>query len=226
MLPSLVQLVLWPNFQLRLLLPHAYLFAGVLGLSVWRLSRLRKATACEAAGASRAAGAIIWLTAFCSLIFAANAWMSYHNFRTLYRSNEVSRVRAYKMARDLLSPRSRLFVAIMRGDQVYHEIGWRLRFFDGMANPVIELQRGSETPAVGDVIFYHERMARVTVRGESLVRHKISERGTYFLHTGWRRFFLALLDVSNPFQTRLGGNDYEVIEVRPGERDVQDSSRK
>src|SRR5206468_320441 len=41
-LPSILQLVLWPNFQIRLLLPHGFLLSAMLTFSFWRLAQVSR----------------------------------------------------------------------------------------------------------------------------------------------------------------------------------------
>jgi hypothetical protein len=216
LLPSLAQLIIWPNFQLRLLLPHGFLVSASVTLSAWRLYRIARLSSAfhGATIVRRLAVAGLVAAALCLPMYATFAGMAMHNFRLLLRANELTRVAAYKKCRDLLQPGNRLFVAIMRGDQVYHEIGWRLSFFDHLQNPVIELQPGSERPRAGDVIYYHKRMARVTAPIGNLDTYTFEEHGDAFLNVGWTRWFAAIWNGKFPGEQARGGNEYTVYKVR------------
>lgn len=230
--PPLIQMALWPNFQPRLLLPEGFVLSAILGLSVWRLCVLKGVCRGEAGLAANSGGrdarppfggarmvkllnvAVIFAGVF-SAWYGVNALMSYSNFRLLFRTNETARVRAYTTARDMLAPSSRLYVAILKGDQNFYEIGWRLSFFDHKPNQVLELQPDTtDKPRAGDVIIYHPGMARVKVEGASIEKTPIKESGRSFTRTGFGRFVGAVASGENPFATRGGGNEYVVMKVR------------
>ncbi|MGI8907935.1 MAG: hypothetical protein ACR2IE_15750 [Candidatus Sumerlaeaceae bacterium] len=211
MLPTLVQLVIWPNFQIRLLYPHGFLMSIVVTASAWRLVQIARMGASPALRwtARSAIGALC----MCMIFYAAFAFMALHNFRLLLSCNELSRVEAYKKCRDLLEPQSRLFVAIMRGDQIFAEIGWRLQFFDGLPNKVVELQPGSEQPRPGDVIYYHKRMARVKPPKIAMDQYDIKKSGNAYLHVGWSEWAGAVAKGKSVLETAEGGNEYTVYKV-------------
>jgi hypothetical protein len=212
MVPSLVQLILWPNFQIRLLYPHGYLLSIMITVAIWRLWNVIGGVSRARSWIARTSLAFAALCMICYAIFAAQAL---HNFRLLLRCNELSRVAAYKKCRDLLEPQSRLYVAIMRGDQVFSEIGWRLQFFDKKNNPVIEMQPGVEPPRAGDVIYYHKRMSRLKLPQLPMEPYLFKEDGEAYLHVGWRAWTRPLLQNKPILQTAPGGNEYTVYKVKP-----------
>jgi hypothetical protein len=228
LLPSIAQLILWPNFQIRLLLPHGFVISILVTMAAWRFWTVARTRGVSSAGSSpgnerhlRATARIeLAFAAICLPFYAVFAGMALHNFRLLLRCNELSRVAAYNKCRDLLQPGNRLFVAIMPGDQIFHEIGWRLQFFDHKENPVIELQPGSVRPHAGDVIYYHRRMARVKPPTSNVAVYKFEEHGDAYLHVGWSRCLSAMFRGKPPLEVARGGNEYTVYKVTPASPDT------
>lgn len=192
------------------------LLALLYGISVGRLLTVLKASTGSATLRliHRDAKLLLVVAALLLSVFCFNGWLCLNNFRSDFRCNETTRVRACNVARSLLTPGARLLVAVSKERLASYAVQLRLKVLDHIDNEVVELLRSNDLPSHGDVVLYHPMFARVSLAGKWLDTYTVHESGKVFVFTSWSRLFHCIVEHRNPLLAAPFESEFQVLKVK------------